>query len=435
MAKKKRRSQRAKLIDTVKILSVLLVVLVLYAVIDSVTVSHKGTLRLEAGDTLPTVTDFFPVTERAEAARAALISDLSSINTATPGTYEVQLSVGKKTLTSRLVVEDTVAPKATTKDMTAYNLEALNPEDFIDTVTDVTAVTVAFAKAPDKDAETQTVKLILTDLGGNETTVTAKLTKADDPNPPVLMGVPRILEAYEGGTISYRSGVTVEDAEDPDATFTVDTSAVDLSTPGTYTVTYTATDKAGNTTSQEATVRVYEKTSSYVEPQVIYEMADNLLKKFITDGMSTLEKVEAVYTWVMRNNQYGGNTDKSDWLQAAYVQMTTRKGDCFGYFALNKLFLQRMGIPTIDVERLKVDPSENTHFWLLVSVDGGENYYHMDNVWSQVLCLVTDERLDNFNTNPAVRNAFNRDKSLYPATPSEPLPANSVRINEIRNYG
>ena len=435
MARKKRRSQRAKLIDTIKILSVVLVILVVYAVVDSVTVSHKDTLRIEAGSSLPVVTDFFPGTERAEAAKATLLSDLSSINTAVPGTYEVQLQVGGKTKTAKLVVEDTVAPKATTKDVTAYNIDLVKPEDFIEAIDDVTEVTVTFAKAPSKDKENQKVSLLLTDASGNKTTVTANMTKAADPNPPVLLGVPRILEAYEGGTISYRNGITVQDAEDPDATFTVDTSKVNLAVPGTYTVTYTATDKAGNTATQDATVRVYEKTAAYVEPKVIYDMADNLLKKFITDDMSTLEKVEAVYKWVMRNNQYGGKTDKSDWLQGAYTQMTTRKGDCFGYFALNKLFLQRLGIPTIDVERVKVDPSENTHFWLLVSVDGGKNYYHMDNVWSQVLCLVTDERLDNFNTNPAVRNAFNRDKSLYPATPSEPLPANSIRKNEIRNYG
>ena len=435
MARKKRRSQKATLIDTIKILSVILVVLVLYAVIDSVTVSHKNTLRIEAGSSLPTVADFFPATERAEAAKAKLLSDLSSINTALPGTYEVQLQVGGKTKTANLVVADTVAPKATTKDVEIFNPELVKPEDFIASIDDVTEVTVTFAKTPSKDKETQKVELLLTDLGGNKTTVTATMTKTPDANPPVLIGVPRILEAYEGGTISYRNGITVEDAEDPNATFTVDTSKVNLAVPGTYTVTYTATDAAGNTVSQEASVRVYEKTASYVEPQVIYEMADNLLKKFITDDMTTLEKVEAVYKWVMRNNQYGGNTDKSDWLQGAYIQMTTRKGDCFGYFALNKLFLQRLGIPTIDVERVKVKPSENTHFWLLVSIDGGKNYYHMDNVWSQVLCLVTDERLDNFNTNPAVRNAFNRDKSLYPATPSEPLPANSIRINEIRNYG
>ncbi len=435
MAQKKRRSQKAKLIDTIKILSVILVVLVLYAVIDSVTVSHKSTLHIEAGSALPVVTDFFPATERAEAAEAKLLSDLSSINTAVPGTYEVQLQVSGKTETANLVVEDTVAPKATTKDMDVYNLDLVKAEDFIASIDDVTEVTVTFAKAPQKDKDTQKVELLLTDLGGNETKLTATMTKKADPNPPVLLGVPRILEAYEGGTISYRNGITVQDGEDPDATFSVDTSKVNLAVPGTYTVTYTATDSAGNTISQDATVRVYEKTAAYVEPQVIYEMADNLLKKFITDDMSTLEKVEAVYKWVMRNNQYGGNTDKSDWLQGAYTQMTTRKGDCFGYFALNKLFLQRLGIPTIDVERVKVDPSENTHFWLLVSIDGGENYYHMDNVWSQVLCLVTDERLDTFNTNPAVRNAFNRDKSLYPATPTEPLPANSIRRNDSPNYG
>ncbi len=435
MAKKKRRSQKAKLIDTIKLLSVLLVVLVLYAVIDGVTVSHKGTVRVEAGSPLPTIADFFPVTERAEAAKARLLTDISSINTAVPGTYEVQLQVGSKVKTVSLVVEDTVAPRATVKNMDVYNVDAVKPEDFIEAIDDVTQVTVSFAKAPSKDKETQKVELLLEDQGGNRTTVTATMTKKPDPNPPVLVGVPRILETYEGGTISYRSGVSVTDAEDPSATFTVDTSKVNLAVPGTYTVVYTATDKAGNTTSQEAAVRVYEKTAAYVEPQVIYDMADNLMKKFITDSMTTLEKVEAVYKWVMRNNQYGGKTDKTDWLQAAYVQMTTRKGDCFGYFALNKLFLQRLGIPTIDVERVKLAPSENTHFWLLVSIDGGKNYYHMDNVWSQVLCLVTDERLDAFNKNPAVRNAFNRDKSLYPATPSEPLPANSIRRNDTPNYG
>ncbi|MBR5529616.1 MAG: transglutaminase domain-containing protein [Oscillospiraceae bacterium] len=435
MAKKKRRSQKAKLIDSIKILSLILIVLVVYAVIDGVTVSHKGKLRIEAGEGLPSVTDFFPATERAEAAKAKLLTDISAVDTNTPGVYEVQLQVGNKTYDAKLVVEDTVDPKATTKDLSVFDLNTVKPEDFIDTITDVTAVTVTFKKPLDENAEEQTVELLLTDLGGNETTVTAKMTKSKDPTPPVINGVPRILEAYEGGTIAYRNGVTVTDEEDPNPQLQIDTSKVNLAVPGTYTVVYIATDKGGNTTRVETTVRVYEKAAGYVEPEVIYAMADKLLATFITDGMTDLEKVEAVYKWVMRNNQYGGNTDKSDWLQGAYTQMTTRKGDCFGYFALNKLFLQRMGIPTIDVERVKVKPSENTHFWLLVSVDGGKSYYHMDNVWSQVLCLVTDERLDNFNTNPAVRNAFNRDKSLYPATPSEPLPANSIRINEIRNYG
>ena len=435
MAKKKRRSQKAKLIDSIKILSVLLVLLVAYAVIDSTTVSIHNTLQIEAGHALPVAQDFFPATERAEAAKAQLLTDLSAIDTKIPGTYDVQLQVGSATKSAKILVKDTVAPQATTKDVTAYSVASVQPQDFIENIVDVTEVTVEFAKTPDAEADEQTVKLVLTDMGGNKTTVSAKMTKSTDPNPPVISGVPRILEAYVGGTIAYRQGVTVTDAEDPSVQLQIDTSTVNLAVPGTYTVVYSATDKAGNTVSQEATVRVYEKSANYVEPEVIYALADKLLATFIKDGMTDLEKVEAVYKWVMWNNQYGGSTDKSDWLQGAYTQMITRKGDCFGYFALNKLFLQRMGIPTIDVERVKVDPSENTHFWLLVSVDGGKNYYHMDNVWSQVLCLVTDERLDNFNTNPAVRNAFNRDKSLYPATPSEPLPANSIRINEIRNYG
>ena len=108
--------------------------------------------------------------------------------------------------------------------------------------------------------------------------------------------------------------------------------------------------------------------------------------------------------------------------------LQTRHGDCYSYFALNKLMLQRLGIPTIDVEKVKNHEGDTRHYWLLVSIDDGQTYYHMDNVWSMGLCLVTDQQLDDFSARH--KNCFNRDVSLYPATPEEKLPYNPLPWND-----
>ena len=90
--------------------------------------------------------------------------------------------------------------------------------------------------------------------------------------------------------------------------------------------------------------------------------------------------------------------------------------------------LERLNIPTIDVKKVKNFPEDSNHYWLMVSIDGGMSYYHYDNVWSRYLCLVTDAKLDAFSK--SCKNCFNRDKSLYPATPTESLPASTLPWND-----
>ena len=112
-------------------------------------------------------------------------------------------------------------------------------------------------------------------------------------------------------------------------------------------------------------------------------------------------------------------------MQTAYqlINLDVSKGDCYFFFAAQKLLLQRLGIPTIDCE--KIYDGDSHHYWLLVSVDGGKSYYHFDNVWSKELCLVTDAQLDAFSA-AVDSNPFNRDKSKYPATPTEKLPESQL---------
>ena len=254
-------------------------------------------------------------------------------------------------------------------------------------------------------------------------------TAAPDKVAPVITGT-KDIEVYVGDAVSYKSGVSVTDNVDAKPELIIDNSKVDLTKPGVYEVTYTATDAAGNT-SAPITVKltVKAKPENFVAPEVIYAKADSILAQFITDDMTDREKAEAVYVWTRRSVHltYGSapkgfDHENADWLQTAYqlLNKDVVKGDCFYFFAVQKLLLQRLNIPTIDCE--KIYDGDSHHYWLLVSVDGGKSYYHFDNVWSKQLCLVTDAELDAFSA-AVDSHPFNRDKSKYPATPTEKLPA------------
>ena len=243
---------------------------------------------------------------------------------------------------------------------------------------------------------------------------------APDTQAPVITGA-KDLEVYVGSTVSYKAGITVTDNVDAKVNLSVDNSQVQISKPGVYTVTYTATDAAGNSASVTIKITVKAKPDNFVEPEVIYAKADAILSQFIRDDMTDREKAEAVYVWTRRSVHltYGSapkgfDHESADWLQTAYqlLNRDVSKGDCFFFFAVQKLLLQRLNIPTIDCE--KIYDGDSHHYWLLVSVDGGNSYYHFDNVWSKNLCLVTDAELDAFSA-AIESHPFNRDKAKYPA--------------------
>lgn len=262
-----------------------------------------------------------------------------------------------------------------------------------------------------------------TDASGNETVVKGKLTITDDHIAPTILGVQPI-SLYEGSAVAYRSGILVSDDQDEFPKLTIDSSQVDLSQPGVYEVIYKATDAAGNETVISTTVTVSEKKSSYVDEETIYARADEILSKIVTDDMTEREKVEAIYMWTKRNLKYISTSDKTDWLQAAYTMMTSHRGDCFNFYAVSKLMFDRLGIPNMMVRRSADSIREGKHFWNLVSIDGGETWYHFDTTPRSVdyrgdrdFCLVTDAKLEAFEK--YYPGYYTRELSLYPATPEE----------------
>ncbi len=258
------------------------------------------------------------------------------------------------------------------------------------------------------------------DTSGNKTVKTAKLTVAHDTTGPQILGV-NALSIYQGSTVSYRKGVIVKDDYDTAPSLSVDSSGVDLSQPGVYEVVYTATDAMGNTTTLTTTITIKEKPDTYVAEEVINQKADEILATIITDGMTDRDKVEAVYDWVTGNCWYISTSDKTDRLQGAYLMMTRKYGDCFNFYAVTSLFFDRLGIPYVSVQRSKDSVRPTSHYWALVSIDGGQTYYHVDACphYPVIIraCLVTDADLE--LVNEQTPGYYTMDPGVYPATPTK----------------
>lgn len=256
------------------------------------------------------------------------------------------------------------------------------------------------------------------DFSGNMAVETASLTVINDTQGPSILGV-NPLSVTLGDTVSYRSGILVEDDYTEQPLLTVDNSQVDLSQTGIYPVIYQATDDAGNETLVETTITVQEKKESYVDTQVIYAEADKLLEKIIKEDMTTRQQVEAIYQWFQRNCYYVSTSDKSDKLQAAYKLLTGKRGDCYNYYAACSLLLERLGIPQISVERDPDSRRNSRHYWSMVSLDNGETYYHLDvspHVYFPIkTCLVTDQVLERCNL--YAPGYYDMEEGRYPKTP------------------
>ncbi len=364
------------------------------------------------------------LTHRYKGFEASFLTDPDAAMLRHPGDYPLQIEYCRKPHDVVLHVRDTVAPKVTTQSVSMRSIDPLEIDAFLAGIQDETETTVRYVTEPDLTRTgTQEVTLEVTDEGGNVTQATAQLTVITDTEPPVIEGVRESIMIYQGDPVSYREGVTVTDDTDDSPELTIDNSQVDLENPGEYTLTYTATDDFGNTSSAQTKITVLEKEEKYVELSVIEEAISKQAKAIVTDDMTPEQQVRALYDWIWDHCIYSNRTGFDDYRQEGYHMLQTGVGDCFSYFALTKLFLEELGIPNIDVKKEKNYPTDNNHFWSLVSVDGGETYYHLDvtpRVGEKIrVCLITDAYLDAYSARNF--NCFNRDKSLYPATPDKPL--------------
>lgn len=255
------------------------------------------------------------------------------------------------------------------------------------------------------------------DAAGNEVSAATTVTVTDDNVAPQLYGVHEIA-VYAGSTVDYTAGIVFRDDRDSAPTLHVDDSRVEADVPGTYPLTYVARDITGNETVAETTLRIEEKPAAYAEEADILAAVDGVLAKITTADMTPEAKVRAVYSWIRSNFTYSGSTLHTDELQAAWELMELGRGDCFHFFSLSKIMLERLGVEHIDVRKVKNHEGDTDHYWSMVTLDG-ERWYHYDVTpypWDpQDFCLVTDSQIDAFSESH--KGYFNRNAEAYPATP------------------
>lgn len=221
------------------------------------------------------------------------------------GNYKATISYKDKDYDIKVKVKDTVAPKITVSDNIV--VQTNNPLHMSDIITEVTELSgnidASFKDKPKTESTDSTEKtdstestegsatgviavggcnlkhndeitytksgdydntITVSDDNGNTTSVDIKISVIDA---PVINGISDKTVTV-GDTIDYLSGVSAVDGKGTDITgsIEVDSSKVDINTPGTYQITYKVTDSYGFSTGANCNITVNEKKE---------EVADN----------------------------------------------------------------------------------------------------------------------------------------------------------------
>ncbi len=366
---------------------------------------------MEAGGSIPGPRAFLEDIPGFENTEVYYITDIGEIDTSVPGDYEISMLVDGRESLVHLIVEDTIAPVFTVKHIDGWTLKAIEPEMFVVSAQDATAVTYSFADEPDwTRAGSASAEVIAMDAAGNVNSqiVTFKL-KEDTVAPEVSLST---IDIIIGEAVSYKKAVGYSDNADSKAELKleIDNSKVDPNTVGTYKVTYTVTDTAGNSTTKTGEVYVMDKKPIYYDETVVNEKADEVLAQIIKDNMTPYEKTRAIYNWVHGKIGYISHSEKGDWVRGAYEGLVKRQGDCFVYACTAKVLLTRAGIENMDIVKSKVNPS---HYWNLVNL--GEGWYHFDATPRKdktVFFMWTDAQLREYSESHKDTHIY--DASLYP---------------------
>lgn len=262
------------------------------------------------------------------------------------GNYKATISYKDKDYTIKVKVKDTVAPEVKLSDnITVQTNNPLHMSDIITNVTELSGnIDASFKDKPKTDStdNTESVSatektdntestegsatgviavggcnlkhndeitytksgdydntITVTDDAGNSTDIDIKISVIDAPS---INGISDKTVTI-GDTVDYLSGVSATDGKGTDITgsIEVDSSKVDVNTPGTYQITYKVTDSYGFSTGANCNVVVNEKKE---------EVADNNTSDG-NDNTTTSDKTNKKTTKKNKKNTANTNNNSS----------------------------------------------------------------------------------------------------------------------------
>ncbi len=344
--------------------------------------------------------------------------NFDEVNINLPQTISFNIKMYGRNFACKLIIQDSIPPVGQGIPQKLFAAQELpDAASCITGIEDITDVAATWKDIPDYSAGGNFIAVaMLTDGCGNETPVNVPLEVTRDDNAPDIVGALDI-EAYIGDSISYRDGVIVTDDYDENPVLTIDTTNVNINEPGTYEVIYTAKDISGNEKAVSINLTISEKPEGYIEPEVVYDVARDILDELTEPGMTEEEVALQIIWWCRYNIRFILRTYSNSWTEAAYNAYVYGTGNCYSTVYAVKVLLDVAGIENMIIERYPYQTA--THFWNYVKING--QWYHCDATWregydSYFFMYTTDELLNFWQGG---WNGFQFAQEKYPESATE----------------
>lgn len=233
----------------------------------------------------------------------------SQVNVDKLGDYKVIYRVKNKSYSYTVKVVDTHAPTFNVKDVDIDLGQKVKAEEFVYDINDETETKFYWKEKYDFSKESCFEAVIVgEDEGKNKTEKSIKVTIVKDTEKPTLEGLKDIV-VEENQKIDYLLGITATDNRDPDPEINVDSSLVNVSKAGVYSVQYVVKDRSGN--ENHYTKKVTVKQKEITRPTTnVPANGDKIVYLTFDDGPSAntqkilaiLDKYDAKATFFVTGN-------------------------------------------------------------------------------------------------------------------------------------
>lgn len=284
------------------------------------------------------------------------MSQLEQVNQSMVGTYEISTTIGFATNTCVVTVQDTTGPELELQEVKRYLRGKADVEDFVVSVFDYSGdVTLRLLTELQFDTEGRfPVVIEAEDQYGNVTTGETTLLITTDVTPPKLSGL-SAMSVEKNSNPDFLEGVTSVDKVDGNCPITYDLSKLNLSKAGTYYITYTTSDQAGNVTTAKRKVVVEHDAADTAE------LVRSIAEKLNNDP-------ETIRNYVRSNIGYSKVWGGDD---PVWFGFTQRTGNCYVHAMCLKSIFDLKGI-----ENQVIWVTDKSHYWLLVKING--SWKHID---------------------------------------------------------